>query len=238
MTSERRKHLAKILPAPHVTLHISEMTSTALPTDASARAASDLLDDLVQAFPGESVSVGELLDRLDLRAHGVLLLVLALPMCIPNIPGISTIFGFLMLAPALQLVFGSHRLWIPRGMREMRVDCAALRNTLRVATPPLKRIEYLIKPRWQVLTRFPATILIGLQTLLMALILILPIPFANWPPGMTVAMTALALLQRDGVLMLLTIPAALASVLSVYVGARVSVVVLSNGLEWVQTLFN
>lgn len=238
MTSERRIHLAKVPPAPHVTLHSAHMNPPSASPAASSDAASALLDDLVEAFPGESVSVGELLDRLDSRAHGVLLLVLALPMCIPNIPGISTIFGFLMLAPALQLVFGSHRLWIPRGMREMRIDCEALRKTLRVATPPLKRIEYLIKPRWSALTRFPATIVIGLQTLLMALILILPIPFANWPPGMTVAMTALALLQRDGILMLLTIPAALASVLSVYVGARVSVAVLSNAVEWMQAFFN
>ncbi|HEX8901855.1 exopolysaccharide biosynthesis protein [Vitreimonas sp.] len=214
------------------------MNPPAASSAANSGAASALLDDLVEAFPGESVSVGELIDRLDSRAHGVLLLVLALPMCIPNIPGISTIFGVLMMAPALQLVLGSHRLWIPKRMRDWRVDCEALRKTLRVATPPLKRIEYLIKPRWSVLTRFPTTILIGLQTALMAFILILPIPFANWPPGMTVAMTALALLQRDGILMLLTIPAALASVLSVYVGARVSVAVLNNAMEWLQTLLN
>ncbi|HVK81002.1 MAG TPA: exopolysaccharide biosynthesis protein, partial [Verrucomicrobiae bacterium] len=144
----------------------------------------------------------------------------------------------LMMAPALQLVLGSHRLWVPRRVREWRVDCNVLRQTLRVATPPLKRIEYLIKPRWSVLTRFPATILIGLQTALMAFILILPIPFANWPPGMTVAMTALALLQRDGILMLLTIPAAFASVLSVYVGARVGVAVINNAIEWVQALMS
>ena len=80
------------------------------------------------------------------------------------------------------------------------------------------------------------TILVGLQTLLMAFILILPIPFANWPPGMTVAMTALALLQRDGVLMLITIPAALASVASVYLGTRIGLAVINQIVEGVQNL--
>lgn len=204
----------------------------------AGRSASELLEDLIEAFPGESVSVGELIDRLDSRAHGVLLLVLALPMCIPNVPGISTIFGVLMLAPALQLVFGSRRLMVPRRVREWRVDCNALRRTLQVATPPLKRIEYLIKPRWSRLTRFPVTILVGLQTLLMALILILPIPFANWPPGMTVAMTSLALLQRDGLLMLLTIPAAIASVASVYLGTKLGLVIINNSIDWIQGLMS
>jgi len=213
-----------------------DSSTPAPPPRAEAPAASQMLDDLADAFPQASISVGDLIDRLDSRAHGVLLLVLALPMCIPNVPGISTIFGVLMLAPALQLVLGSHRLWVPQRVRAWRFQAEALRRTLRVATPPLKRIEYLIKPRWSRLTEFPLTILIGLQTLLMALILILPIPFANWPPGMTVAITSLALLQRDGMLMLLTIPAAIASAASVYFGTRVGLAIINNGADWIQNL--
>lgn len=212
------------------------LNPTPPPIALEGRAASALLDDLIEAFPGEKTTVGALVDQLDSRAHGVLLLVLALPMCIPNVPGISTIFGILMLAPAMQLVLGSRRLWLPQRARGWEVDCNALRRTLRATIPTLKRVEYLIKPRWSRLTRFPVTILVGLQTLLMALVLILPIPFANWPPGMTVAITSLALLQRDGVLMLLTIPAAIASVASVYLGTRVGLAVINNAIEWVQGL--
>jgi hypothetical protein len=212
-------------PAPPPAAHADE-----------GRSASELLDDLVAAFPGEKTSIGALIDQLDSRAHGVLLLVLALPMCIPNVPGISTIFGILMLAPALQLVLGSRRLWVPQRVRRWEIESAPLRRTLRTASPTLKRVEYLIKPRWSRLTRFPVTILVGLQTLLMALILILPIPFANWPPGMTVAITSLALLQRDGMLMLLTVPAAIASVASVYLGTRVGLAVIDNIIEWTRQL--
>lgn len=210
--------------------------NTPPPPEPSGRSASAVLDDLAEAFPGETVSVGDLIDRLDSRAHGVLLLVLALPMCIPNVPGVSTIFGALMMAPALQLVLGSRRLWVPQRVRGWQVSCEALRRTFNTATPTLRRIEYLIKPRWSRLTQFPATIIIGLQTLLMALILILPIPFANWPPGMTVAMTSLALLQRDGVLMLLTLPAAVASVASVYLGTRFGIAIINGVFGWIHGL--
>ena len=207
------------------------------PIAAEGRTASQLLEDLAEAFPGDTVSVGDLLDRLDSRAHGVLLLVLALPMCIPNIPGISTIFGILMLAPALQLVLGSRQLWVPQRMRRWSIDAGALRRTLHMGAPMLRRIEGFVKPRWSRLTRFPVTIVVGLQTLLMAIILILPIPFANWPPGITVALTALALLQRDGVLMLITIPAALASMGSVYLGTRVGLAIVNGIVEWAQQLW-
>ncbi len=213
------------------------MLNPAPPPPLEGRTASALLDGLVEAFPQEKTSVGALIDQLDSRAYGVLLLVLALPMCIPNVPGISTIFGILMMLPALQMVLGSRRLWVPQRVRRWEIESSQLRGTLRAAIPTLRRVEYLIKPRWSRLTRFPVTILVGLQTLLMAFILILPIPFANWPPGMTVAMTALALLQRDGVLMLLTIPAAIASVASVYLGARVGLAVINQIVEWAQNLF-
>lgn len=206
------------------------------PIAAEGRTASQLLEDLAEAFPGDTVSVGDLLDRLDSRAHGVLLLVLALPMCIPNIPGISTVFGILMLAPALQLVLGSRRLWAPQRMRRWSIDAGALRRTLRTGAPMLRRIESFVRPRWTRLTRFPVTIVVGLQTLLMAIILILPIPFANWPPGITVALTALALLQRDGVLMLITVPAAIASMGSVYLGTRFGLAIVNGIVEWAQQL--
>lgn len=214
------------------------MDQTATPPPSrSPRTTTAVLEDLVDAFPEERISFGELIDRLDSRAHGVLLLVLALPMCIPNVPGVSTIFGVLMMLPALQLVMGSRRLWTPRRARAWTFPRSGLVKTLQAAIPPLKRIEMLIKPRLSQLTRFPITILVGLQTLLMAVILILPIPFANWPPGMTVAMTALALLQRDGALMLLTIPAAIASVFSVYVGGRIGVAVIDQMLDWLRAAF-
>jgi hypothetical protein len=164
----------------------------------------------------------------------VVLLVLALPMCIPNVPGISTIFGVLMLAPALQLLFGQRRMWVPKQLRELRVDANTMRKTFAAAIPTLRRVEYLIKPRFSRLTRFPVTILIGFQTLVMALILILPIPAGNWPPGMIVALTALALLQRDGLLMLLT---SIASFAMVYFGGRFVLLVLHGLIDWAQRLF-
>jgi hypothetical protein len=70
------------------------------------------------------------------------------------------------------------------------------------------------------MVRPPITVLLGVQTLIMAVVLMLPIPAGNWPPGMTVAMTALALLQRDGFVAILSIPAALISAFVAYIGGR------------------
>jgi hypothetical protein len=186
------------------------------------------LEELHDAFPTETVSVHALLERLEGRAFGLLLLMLALPMCIPNIPGISTIFGVLLAAPALQMILGQQRLWTPQRVRSWSFQREHLQKAIRGAVPVLRRIEHFVQPRWTWLTRPPVTILLGVQTLALALILMLPIPGGNWPPGMTIAMTALALLQRDGLLALLSVPAAFISAFVAYVGVRIGIAAASE----------
>lgn len=217
------------------------MLSTTPPSDAApptgGRAASEVLEELIEAFEGEKISVGDLVDRLDSRAHGVLLLILALPMCIPNIPGISTIFGILMIAPALGLLFGQRRLWLPRQVRAWSFSRAGFNKALLLAIKGLKRVEFLIKPRLSFLTRWPLTSLVGFQTFLMAIVLILPIWGANLSPGVTVTLTALALMQRDGLLMLLSVPCAIGSIVWVYLFTKYGVIAVTWLTQWVQGLF-
>lgn len=214
------------------------LNATIPPPSASAgRAASEVLVELTEAFESDKISVGDLVDRLDSRAHGVLLLILALPMCIPNIPGISTIFGVLMIAPALGLLFGQRRLWLPRQVRAWTFKRDGFQRALRLAIGGLRRVEFLIKPRLSVLTRWPLTSAVGFQTLLMALVLILPIWGANLLPGIAVTFTALALMQRDGLLMLLSMPFAIGSIVWVYLFTKYGVIAATWLTHWVQGLF-
>lgn len=166
---------------------------------------SELLTELRVAFPGdEPISVRDVLKRLEGRGFGLLLLILALPNCIPNVPGISTVFGLLLVAPALQMIFGAGMPWIPKRIADMHIAPSTFRRVIDWAMPNLLRVERLVQPRLQFLTQKPATIWFGIQTLILAGILVLPIPFANWPPGMGVATLAIALLQRDGLFALIS----------------------------------
>jgi hypothetical protein len=200
-------------------------------------AASELLQDLMAAFPEESVTVGDILRRLEGQAFGLLLLVLALPNCIPNIPGLSTIFGVMMVAPAVQLILGRGDLWLPSRVRRWSISRHALQMAINGSLPILKRIERYVAPRWTFLVKPPFTQLLGLQTLFLAFVLILPIPLGNWMPGVTVAATALALLQRDGRLVLLSVPLTLVSVALAWAGIRIGVVAVREIGEMLQSAY-
>lgn len=182
--------------------------------------ASEMMANLAGEIGYERLSVGEFLDRLDARAPGLLLLILALPMCVPNIPGISTIFGTLLIAPSVQMIFGRSSLWLPKRVRSWNFSGRALAAALRLSVPMLRWVERFTQPRLNWVMRWPSTGLVGLQTLMMALVLILPMWGANLIPGVAVAVTGLAILQRDGALMMLSVPVAAASLAWVYFGAK------------------
>jgi hypothetical protein len=198
--------------------------------------ASDLLEELLEAFPNERITVRDLMGRLERRAIGLLLLILALPVVLPNIPGLSTIFGILILVPAVQMTFGLKKLWLPRKLADLTVEREHLRIAIRGALPILRRIETWVRPRLENLTQPPFTIWLGLQAVICALILILPIPLGNMPPGAVVAMTALALLQRDGILALLTLPMFLVSLALVRLGIAV-IITLAQGVPGIMAEF-
>lgn len=174
------------------------------------------LEAITQGFADERVTVGEFVDHLEGHAIGIVLLLLALPMCVPNVPGISTIFGVLLLAPSIQLMIGSQRLWLPRYLRTRSFSREALAKTISAAAPTLRWAEKIFRPRAQALTGFPFTAFFGLQTLILALVLILPIPGGNWPPSMAIAIMSLALMQRDGLMAIFSTICAALSVIAAY----------------------
>lgn len=192
---------------------------------------SELLNDLRDAFPGdEPISVRDVLKRLEGRGFGILLLLLALPNCIPNVPGISTVFGVLLVAPALQMIFGAGTPWLPKRVGDMQAPPDTFRKGIDWAMPMLLRVEKLVQPRLQFLTQKPATIWFGVQTLILAGILVLPIPFGNWPPGMSVATLAIALLQRDGLFAIISFVLFIASCIIAPLGVGMAIAAIDWAL--------
>ncbi len=186
------------------------------PASISMRKLADSIDDT-------PLGVGEFIDRMQHRGQGLVLLMLALPMCIPNIPGISTLFGVLLIAPALRMISGQPGIWLPKRVRNWSIDGAKLRQMLYAASRILGRVEHFSRPRWRPLSEGPALVAAGVQTLIMALVLILPLWGANLIPGIAVSLTGLGMLQRDGVAMAASVPIALGALVWVYLGARYTI---------------
>ncbi len=178
------------------------------------RKLSEILADMAADESRERVTIADLVRAMHGRAFGALLLVFALPNALPAIPGTSGILGLPLLFLAAQMTLGRPP-WLPRfiSLRGMaRGDFATL--VARV-TPWLERADTLTASRLHLLVDGPAERVVGLICLILATVLVLPVPFGNMLPGLAICMVALGVLERDGLWVVVgTITGALALVVA------------------------
>ncbi len=148
------------------------------------------------------VTVGEIVDRTREAGFGVILAFLAI--CSVPFPGVSVPFGLVIAYGAVQMIIGMHKPWVPRSIRQRRISLAVL-DWISVRIPRWTSwLEVLVRPRFTIMTRGIFWTLCGVGILIQAigLSLPLPIPGSNLFFVVPIVLYAIALLETDGLLML------------------------------------
>jgi len=170
--------------------------------DREPRRLSDILQKIADmpATGDERISLGQLIEGFGNRAFGALLFIFAVPVALPiAIPGISALLGAPLLFLSWQLMRGHEKPWLPDVMRSRSFRRADFAGMLLRVLPSIRRVERLVGPRLTWLTNRSGEQVIGLFAFVLAVVLFLPIPFGNTVPALAIAITALAVLERDGV---------------------------------------
>lgn len=178
---------------------------------AAPRRLSDVLRDLESGL-GPRIALGDLVSGLRDRSFAPLMVLFAVPNVFLYLPGSSVITGLPLMILALQLVAGRPSVWLPRALSDRSVDRASFARIVLYSLPWVERIERLARPRLWPGATASVDRLIGVACLVMALLLFLPIPFANGVPALAIIALGLALSERDGVWLVLGL---LASVFAV-----------------------
>ena len=156
-----------------------------------------LLDELTE---DETVTLGELRDRLARRGFGLLMIVLALPTLIPVLPpGSAAVIGLLYILLSLQMLFGKDEPWLPARLGRYRLSVRTIRALRNRGIPFLRRIERLSRPRLLPLDDRIVSRGVAVIVLLLGIILVPPFPFLNTLPALAVLIMGIGLLNRDGV---------------------------------------
>ncbi|WP_448098661.1 exopolysaccharide biosynthesis protein [Luteibacter yeojuensis] len=172
------------------------------PTQPREDKTAALLRAALMSTPGERITIEQLLEPLRRRAFGFLLLLLAIPNFIPVPLGIGGIMGVLVIALGLEMLIGLEHPWIPGFLRQRTMSREGLLRFLDRIAPMTNRLEKICKPRLQRLTQRPFTFASGAIMILIGLLLALPIPFTNYVFGGMLIAFAFALVEHDGVLLL------------------------------------
>lgn len=179
----------------------------------SAAGMRSVLDAMAAGDPADTLAVRDVIEGLGRGTFGVLLFLAALPAFIP-IPGLAgALSGPLVVLVGLQVLFLLPNPWLP-GFIARR---GPLRSTVirfdRKVSPWLRRLEKTVRPRLLAIVEHPlATIFTGLQLVLLGILLSLPIPFTNYLFACLLLVYALALLERDGAMMLIAWACGLAAI--------------------------
>lgn len=164
-------------------------------------------DDLGASFIGvlkridaaagdEGLTVGEIVDLLDERAFGLLILLLTLPCLVPGLPGAQIIaIGIFLLA--VQVLIGRSEPWLPSWFMGARVKKSWLGVVAGFADKRLRWTETFSRPRWQFFAVGFGEKLAALVMALAAVTVMLPI--TNTIPSVALTLMSVGLIQRDGI---------------------------------------
>ena len=160
-------------------------------------------DDGNDKDDGPRAKLGDMIDRLDERAFGFLLLFLALPCCLPFVYLLPQIVALPMLALAGQMAAGRHHPWLPEALHERTFSIRAFKSVTGRAEKYVGWIERFARPRLLPITSHMGARLTGLLLLIPTASILIPLPSTNTVPGIGVAIASLGVIERDGLLVII-----------------------------------
>lgn len=162
---------------------------------------SSLSNDLHAALDKsqDKLQMQQLLDQVKEKGFGVLLALLSLPSALP-IPaaGYSVPFGVILVVLSVQMISGRKVPYAPNWMGNRSIGKDFATKMISGADWFLKKTEWLIRPRMQWINSRGGRVFMGVLTLFMAILMLIPIPLTNTAPAMVIFLIGVGLSEKDG----------------------------------------
>ena len=195
---------------------------------------AEVLRSALQLPEGANQNIGTLSREVGEKGFGLLLMILSLPSALPiPAPGYSTPFGIVIALIALQLLVGRRRIWLPKRLEAIRIRPKLADRMLGTAAGFLRRIERRIRPRQCWIRSRAGQAGLSIVIVMMASLMILPIPLTNTFPAMVIFILGIGLSEEDG---LLALGAFAAGCFAILLYAGVIYLSLTQGPEAIESI--
>ena len=155
-----------------------------------------LLRRLADDGAEQGLTLHEIRDRLDERAYGLLILILAIPCLVPGLYGVPQVVGLVIILLAAQLLVGREEPWLPQWVLKLRAKASWLKAMADFAEQRLGWIDRFSRPRLSAFASGAGEKLAALFMILATLTIVLPL--TNTIPSVALSLLAVGLIQRDG----------------------------------------
>jgi hypothetical protein len=186
------------------------------------------LRETAATLPAERVSMQTLAHAHGPAAHGTWLLLMAVP-CLLPVPGVGTVLGLGMVALAVTMWRGQSAVCLPRRVAELELSSHWAQRVLGMLASAYAVAGRFARARLSHLASAEGRSWTAAAIGLMALIVVMPIPFGNVLPALALMLIGLGLVFRDGVALVLGLAMA---ALAMCVTAGVMLMAWVWGREW------
>jgi hypothetical protein len=159
-----------------------------------------ILRRLADAGAENGLTIREIRDRLDERAYGLLVLILAIPCLVPGLYGVPQVVGVAILILAVQLLCGREEPWLPNWFLNLRAKASWLKGMADFAEARLGWLERLSRPRLKAFSVGPGEKFAAIFMMIATVTIVMPL--TNTIPSVALALLSVGLIQRDGLFVL------------------------------------
>lgn len=196
----------------------------------------EILENTLDITKTRSVKASELFHNLGSKGFGIILVFLSLPSALPiPAPGYSTPFGIAIILIAFQILIGKSALKTPASIQKIEFHPKITQKILRFAIVFLDKIEPFIKPRLAQFQTKHLRLLMAITLMLLAALMILPIPLTNTLPAMIIFLIGISLCESDGLLTLISL---ILSLFALGIYAFIITAILTLGPEALNNISN
>jgi hypothetical protein len=185
-------------------VHLNQPQQEELRTDSLG----EKLRVVIANLPSTGVTLAEIRDLVGQDGLLVLTAFLTIVFMVPvSIPGVSTVFGAVILLIGISRLLG-RSLWLPKRISQRVFPGDKLRTVLNQGSIWLHRLERVSRPhRLNYLASAGLTDTLNNCALILGAVLLMApfglVPFSNTLPAIAILFFAIGLLQRDGLCILL-----------------------------------
>lgn len=169
---------------------------------------TDTLETMKEETQGDTIEMGELVEILNSRGYGPILLGPALIVVLPTgaIPIVPDICALIIIFISVQILFRKQHPWLPQRLMKFSFSRVKMLKAIRWAKPWAQRLDKIFYPRFKFLVRAEFKPFVAIISILLsfAIMVLGFIPFAAMLPALGIFFLALGLTARDGLLFILS----------------------------------
>src|SRR5690606_30111620 len=119
------------------------------------------------------------------RGFGLLMVIFSLPLSIPLPvpPGFTMLPSIPLIIFSLQMLMGMRSPWLPKWLGEKKMKRTTLAYMIEKASPHLKKVEKLLRPRIFFASSPLGEKIVGLFALVFSISIMIPIPLTSFIPA-------------------------------------------------------